>query len=438
MSAEWREVTVDDVKAESENSLATGPFGSSIGSRFFTNSGVPVIRGSNLSEDIGIRLNDQGLVFLSPDKALQFSRSKVRDGDLVFTCWGTVNQVGLIDKRAAYPEYIISNKQMKLTPNPAKADSLFLYYMFSSPELQERIKNESIGSSVPGFNLGQLRSMRIRIPELDEQHAIARVLGTLDDKIELNRKMNETLEAMARALFKSWFVDFDPVRAKAQGRDPGLPKHLADLFPNSFEECELGDIPKGWHISRLGEIASMQRGTLNPGAFPEEVFDHYSIPAYDEGREPKVETGEQIKSNKFLIPPGAVMISKLNPRFPRVWLPELSSIRRSVCSTEFIVLAPKSMSTIQYLYCLCISEWFFDTFATLVTGTSSSHQRVKPDDLLRMQVAVPSSNVVGKFSDLVAPLLRQVIKRAEGSRTLAALRDALLPKLISGEIRVKR
>ena len=164
MEGEWREVAVEEIKAQSENALATGPFGSSIGSRFFADSGVPVIRGSNLSEDIGTRLNDQGLVFLSPDKAREFSRSTVRDGDLVFTCWGTVNQVGLIDRRAAYREYIISNKQMKLTPDPAKADSLFLYYLFSGPELQHRIKNQSIGSSVPGFNLGQLRAMRIRIP----------------------------------------------------------------------------------------------------------------------------------------------------------------------------------------------------------------------------------------------------------------------------------
>jgi type I restriction enzyme S subunit len=260
MRGEWREVAVEEIKAQSENALATGPFGSSIGSRFFEDSGVPVIRGSNLSEDIGTRLNDQGLVFLSPDKAREFSRSTVRDGDLVFTCWGTVNQVGLIDRRAAHREYIISNKQMKLTPNPAKTDSLFLYYLFSSPELQHRIKNQSIGSSVPGFNLGQLRALRIRVPEVVEQRALAHILGTLDDKIELNRRMNETLEAMARALFKSWFVDFDPVRAKAEGSDPALPRSVADLFPERFEDSELCEIPAGWKVRSLDEIARFLNG----------------------------------------------------------------------------------------------------------------------------------------------------------------------------------
>jgi type I restriction enzyme S subunit len=179
------------------------------------------------------------------------------------------------------------------------------------------------------------------------------------------------------------------------------------------------------------------RETLDPRAFPEEVFEHYSIPAYDEGREPKIEAGEQIKSNKFLVPEGPILVSKLNPRFPRVWFPEISNVRRSICSTEFIVLAPRGVATREYLYCLCISEWLFNTFSTLVTGTSSSHQRVKPDDLMGMQVVIPNDKAVSEFSDLTAPLLRHAVKRHEQSRTLAALRDALLPKLISGEIRVK-
>jgi type I restriction enzyme S subunit len=171
LAGEWRVVTIEAIKASCENALATGPFGSSIGSRFFVDSGVPVIRGSNLSKDVGVRLSDDDLVFLTSDKAREFSRSTVREGDLVFTCWGTVNQVGLIDKRAAHREYVISNKQMKLTPDPDQADSLFLYYLFSGPEFQARIENQAIGSSVPGFNLGQLRAMELRLPELEEGSA---------------------------------------------------------------------------------------------------------------------------------------------------------------------------------------------------------------------------------------------------------------------------
>ena len=215
----WTRYTVDDLKSSAPNALATGPFGSAISSRHFTEHGIPVIRGSNLSQDVGTRLNDDGLVFVSERKAREFSRSLVKPGDLVLTCWGTIDQVGLIDDRSLFQEYVISNKQMKLTPDTRKTDSLFLYYLFSSPSVRNEILNQGIGSSVPGFNLGQLRAMTLTLPPLPEQRAIAHILGTLDDKIELNRRMNETLEEMARALFKSWFVNFDPVHAKAALRN---------------------------------------------------------------------------------------------------------------------------------------------------------------------------------------------------------------------------
>jgi type I restriction enzyme, S subunit len=327
-----------------------------------------------------------------------------------------------------------------LRVDPLKAEPVYVFwYLQYLYELGEMWEHQVQHTGVARFQYTRFaESIAVPLPPKSTQRAIAHILGTLDDKIELNRRMNETLEAMARAIFKSWFVDFDPVRAKAEGCQPtGMDAETAALFPDSFEDSRLGKIPNGWRVAQLNEIASMERETLNPDGFPGEIFDHYSIPSYDEGREPKSETGEAIKSNKFLVPAAAVLVSKLNPRFPRVWLPEIGSVRRSVCSTEFIVLIPKNIVTREHLYCLCVSESFFDTFATLVTGTSGSHQRVKPEDLLRMQVVVARSAVVTKFSDLVAPLLRQVSKNSWQSRTLTAIRDALLPKLISGDVCVK-
>ena len=180
----WTEATVDHIKASTENALSTGPFGSSIGSQFFEDRGVPVIRGSNLANDGRTYLIDDGLIFVSEAKATEFRRSAVFQGDLIFTCWGTINQVGLVSDRAAYPRYIISNKQMKLTPDPKKADSAFLFYLFSGSDLQRQIKNQSIGSSVPGFNLGRLRALRFRVPALHEQKAIAEALSDADALIE--------------------------------------------------------------------------------------------------------------------------------------------------------------------------------------------------------------------------------------------------------------
>ncbi len=434
---EWREVSVDEIKAPSENALATGPFGSSIGSRFFKATGIPVIRGSNLSEDIGTRLIDEGLVFLTPDKAQEFSRSTVREGDLVFTCWGTVNQIGLIDGRATYRKYVISNKQMKLTPDPAKADSLFLYYLFSSSDLQDRIKNEAIGSSVPGFNLGQLRAMRLVIPEPDEQRAIAHILGTLDDKIELNRRMNKTLEDMARTLFKSWFVDFDPVRAKAEGCDTGLPKHIANLFLDSFEDSELGEMPRGWAVGQFGDVVDHLRDQENPLLSPDVLFHHFSIPAFDEGQTPKLEYGESIKSLKSRVPAGVVLLSKLNPEIERVWLVDVGSADRAVCSTEFLVLKPRPPFTRSFVYCLMRSPFFRQQIEGLVTGTSKSHQRAQVESILNLPVVVPPSSIVAAFDRTSESLLARTLEYRRESHTLAALRDTLLPKLTSGELRVK-
>jgi type I restriction enzyme, S subunit len=437
---EWREVSVDEIKVPSENALATGPFGSSIGSRFFTASGIPVIRGSNLSEDIGTRLNDEGLVFLTPDKAQEFSRSTVREGDLVFTCWGTVNQIGLIDRRATYREYVISNKQMKLTPDPAKADSLFLYYLFSSPDLQDRIKNEAIGSSVPGFNLGQLRAMRLVIPEPDEQRAIAHILGTLDDKIELNRRMNETLEAMARALFKSWFVDFDPVRAKAEGRDPGLPQHLANLFPDSFVDSELGEIPRGWKVKTIGDLADVVGGstpsTKEPAywedgahawATPKDL-SALSVPVLLDTERRITDAGlAQISSG--LLPKGTVLLSSRAP------IGYLAVAEVPVAINQgFIAMKPKAGTS--NLFLLLWASVAHDEIVSRANG--STFLEISKTNFRPIPTVMPLADVMLKFEQMALPFYERIVECARESRTLAALRDKLIPKLISGELRVKQ
>ena len=255
MSSGWRLTTVEEIAAPRPAAMATGPFGSSISAKFFAPRGVPVIRGSNLSAEISRRLNDDGLVFVSEEKASEFQRSIAVRGDLVFTCWGTINQVGLVDSSSRYTRYIVSNKQMKLSVDPTKVDPLFLYYLFSGPEKQAHILSNGIGSSVPGFNLGQLKKHELLLPSVPEQGQIAATLGAIDDRIALLRETNATLEAIAQALFKSWFVDFDPVRAKQQGLPPaGMDEATAAVFPGSFEESALGLVPKGWECTDLAEL----------------------------------------------------------------------------------------------------------------------------------------------------------------------------------------
>ena len=209
--------------------------------------------------------------------------------------------------------------------------------------------------------------------------------------------MNETLEAMARALFKSWFVDFDPVRAKAEGRDPGLPGPLADLFPARLVDSELGEIPEGWEAGCFGDVIEQLRDNENPLASPNVTYRHFSIPAFDEGQCPKTELGGSIKSQKSRVPPGVVLLSKLNPEIDRVWLVDVEPADRAVCSTEFVVLRPHPPHGRAFAHCLARSPVFRQRLESLVTGTSKSHQRAPVGSILGLPVVRPANPVATAF-----------------------------------------
>jgi len=247
--------------------------------------------------------------------------------------------------------------------------------------------------------------------------------------------MNETLEAIARALFKSWFVDFDPVRSKSEGRDHGLPPHLADLFPDSFDDSDLGEIPKGWRVGRFGDVVEQARDQVDPLSSPDALFNHFSIPAFDDGQSPRVEYGASIKSQKSHVPAGVILLSKLNPEIERVWMVDVRPGERAVCSTEFLVLPGLPPFTRGYVYCLARSPLFRRQIEGLVTGTSKSHQRAQVESILNLPVVVPPSPIAAAFGRSADALLARTLEGRRESRALGGLRDVLVPKLISGELR---
>jgi len=453
MANDWIEVTVEDIKGDTPNSLATGPFGSAISSRYFVDAGVPVLRGSNLSQDVGTRLIETGLAYVSLEKGKEFSRSIAKKGDLVFTCWGTIDQVGLIDDRCQFPEYVVSNKQMKFTPAPSRADSLFLYYLFSSPQSRGQILSHGIGSSVPGFNLGQLRSMKLKLPPIEEQHAIARVLGSLDDKIELNRKMNETLEAMARALFKSWFVDFDPVRAKAEGRDTGLPAHIAALFPDSFEDSELGEIPTGWSVAVLDQFVEHVLGgdwggdELTAGK-PVRVrcIRGADIPDLQRGGVGKMPSRyiKQSSASKRTLNDGDLVI-EISGGSPTqsTGRPVLISSQLLgrldaplVCSNFCRMIRLKSQLTSEFIYLWLLTLYANDEFLKFENGTTGIKNFAFTLFSSTYGLVVPPPAAISIFAAQAKPLFLKLHANAAEIETLSRLRDTLLPRLISGEIRL--
>ncbi|MDE2722349.1 MAG: restriction endonuclease subunit S [Gemmatimonadota bacterium] len=273
--------------------------------------------------------------------------------------------------------------------------------------------------------------MEAALPPLSEQRAIAHILGTLDDKIELNRRMNETLEEMARALFKSWFVDFDPVRAKMEGRDPGLPKHLADLFPNRLVDSELGLIPEGWEVGCVGDIADQRRYGVKPEQIDPDTpyigLEHMpkrciALSEWD--------TIDGLASNKFRFEKGDILFGKLRPYFHKVGIAPLDG----VCSTDIVVIMPKSHDWFGFVVGHTSSVEFVKYTDAGATGTRMP--RTKWTDMARYEIALPQRELAKTFTRLIQKCVNKIILAIHESRTLAALRDTLLPKLISGELRV--
>ncbi|MFO7370810.1 MAG: restriction endonuclease subunit S, partial [Bacteroidales bacterium] len=313
----------------------------------------------------------------------------------------------------------------------------FLFYLFNSPHSRYLLGTILRQVAVSGITGNDLVQLEVPLPPLPEQRAIAHILGTLDDKIELNRRMNETLEAMARAIFKSWFLDFDPVRAKMRGEQPvGLASEIADLFPDALVETELGEVPEGWKQSTVSAIVLTLKDSVMPGRFPTKVWEHYSIPAFDAGRAPILETGDTIKRAKYRVPSTCVLVSKLNPQFPRVWCPNVREEESAICSTEFIPFVPRDSEWRSYLFELMKSESIQRAIEERVTGSTGSRQRAKSDDIASIPVVVPPQELLHQFSGMASCMHARMHESINESRILARLRDTLLPKLISGELRV--
>lgn len=316
----------------------------------------------------------------------------------------------------------------------------YLYYWLIRNT--EELKRHASGSTFQELSGSTLKTISLYLPQLPEQHAIAHILGTLDDKIELNRQMSETLEAMARALFKSWFVDFYPVRAKMEGHWrrgeslPGLPADLWDFFPSRFIDSKLGQIPDGWKVATFNDVAEQLREQENPISSPNTLFSHFSIPAFDNGQTPKPEYGKDIKSIKLEVLPETVLLSKLNPEIERVWLVGADIGEKAVCSTEFLVLRACSPFTRNYVYCLLCSPLFQKEIKALVTGTSKSHQRVHADAVLSLDAISPPESIIEAFDLIASKFLNRVLSCRSEINSIGPLRDTLLPRLISGELKI--
>ena len=384
------------------------------------------------------------------DKARTYSgpirkRQRASPGDLILAVVGITPEGSVIGSPALIPPNAIG--EFAITHHVAKAEIIskdsadvrFLYYLLRNRKFADYVRGVQYGSTVPAVSIPDVLSYEAGIPPIHEQRAIARVLGSLDDKIELNRRMNQTLEEICRALFKFWFVDFGPVRAKAEGRWkkgeslPGCPADMWDLWPSEFEESEIGEIPRGWGVDGLGKVASCHRDLIDPSEIdPEEKYvglEHItprSLSLWHWGR-----VGDTV-SGKARFKRGEILCGKLRPYFHKVCVPWFDG----VASTDILTIAPKS------------SDWFgfalghFSSAALVDYATAASNGTKMPrtswEDLARWQVAMPPVEIARTLTTVFLPLVSKMGKAIEESTLLGETRDTLLPKLLSGEIRVSQ
>lgn len=281
----------------------------------------------------------------------------------------------------------------------------YIKYMVMDKTFQNYIENFANGSTIMNVSLKVVRDYEFAIPPISEQTAIANILTSLDDKIDLLHRQNKTLEQLAETLFRQWFV----------------------------EEAE-----DSWEETSLSEIADHSKENIHPSKNPTKLYKHYSLPAFDAGKEPILEIGKEILSNKYKVISNSILVSKLNPRTPRIWM-IYGNVNEdeSICSTEFQIVKPKDQKWYGFIYCFLKSYNVTQELAGASSGTSGSHQRVNPQDIFNLTFFKPTDILVEKFSKVIDNYLVKINNNQTQIRTLTQTRDNLLPKLMSGEVRVK-
>jgi type I restriction enzyme S subunit len=392
----------------------------------YSHAGRPMIRVADVQ---GGFLKTTGALRVSDDVFGEFTRRyKPKRGDIVFSRVGSYGNASYVNTDE---DFCVGQNTALLLP---RINGRFLHLFLQSAEARRQIDDLAVGSTQKTISLKSIAALKIPVPPNDELEAIAAVLGALDDKIELNRRMNATLEATARALFQSWFVDFDPVRAKLDRRQPtSLYLSTAGLFPNQFEDSELGEIPRGWRVGPLGEFVELHVDRVD--ATP--AKDNKRYIALEDMPSKSIDIsifqlGSAVNSSIIAFRKGDVLFGSMRPYFHKVGLAFFDGITR----TTTFVLRPKKDCFRHFALLHFFSDDVVAYSSTASVGTTIPY--VKWNSLESYIVAIPPDPVLAAFEKIVGPLVQRIAEHGEESRTLAAVRDTLLPRLLSGKKRTNR
>jgi len=416
---EWHKSKLVDVAAKKRWALNGGPFGSKLSTKHYTESGVPVIRGTNLSAQSKFSFDD--FVYVSEEKADELRPNNAHPGDLVFTQRGTIGQVGLIPLDSSIPRFVISQSQMKLTPDSEHAEPLFLYYYFSAPDTVQKIQNLAFSAGVPHINLEILRNFEVPLPPLPVQRRIAGVLSAYDELIENNQRRIKILEEIARSLYREWFVHF---------RFPGHDK--VKMVPSS-----LGPIPQGWEVKKLGDLTVV----LNRGISP--TYD-------DEGGDSKVVNQKCIRDQRLSLEPARRQSKPIPPdkriRFGDVLINSTGvgtlgrvaqvyeDLDQCTVDTHVTIVRPKADTDVDFFGCmLLLKQEDFERLGIGATGQTELGRTA----IGEIEIPVSPDSLQKRFGALVHPMRTAANTLSKQTENLRRTRDLLLPRLLSGQVDIE-
>ena len=415
ISSEFNVYTIEDIASDEKRSIISGPFGSNISSKYFTEHGVPVIRGNNLTED-NTKFIDEGFVFVSEEKAKELNTYADVD-DLVFTAAGTIGQVGIIPENSKFDRYVISNKQLRVTLDLNKVNQHYAYYWFSSKLINKYIKQLNTGSTIPLINLTILKGLPIPLPSKDLQDKIANIIINIDKKIETNERINKNLDNLLMSIFNSWFINFE-VYDKSNGM--------------KFDET-FGDVPRLWSVEMLEDyvdfVTGVEPGSKNYHEKPE-INDIPFIRVGDLGsRINTVFIDKLLSKNKILSPDDITLSLDATVGIVKMGL-------NGAYSTGMRKLLIKNDDINKpFLYCLVKSKRIQRIIETFATGTTILHAG---KSIKHMNFVLSDEQTMNQFGKIGNPILSIILANLKEINKLTKLRDTLLPKLMSGEIDVSK
>lgn len=404
----------------------------------YTTTGVPVVRGNNLTGRPGFFGE---LVFVSESTAAGFTRCLVRPGDLVFPHRGAIGEVGLVIDQG-FEQWMLSTSMMKFRPDPSRLDPRFAFYFFRSPIGRHQLLKNASQVGTPGIAqpLASLRACEIALPPLRYQHATATVLGALDEKIEHNRRTARTVQQLARSMFRAWFVEYEPIKAKLAGATafPAMPQHVFESLPTGFVESSIGAIPEGWQAKTLSSVCTVVSGGTPKRS--EASYWNGDVPWYsvkdapDSGEFWVIQTSEQItpegvaNSAARIVPKGSTIISARGT----VGKLAMAGVPMAFNQSCYALL-PEDGESFGYVH-LLLHEAVGDLKQRTHGSVFDTITRATFDDV---PVPSPRSDVVASFEAAVNPLLQLLLATADESLKLTRMRDYLLPALLSGKARLE-